>query len=205
MPVKTPTAKQSVYSPPPSFKMIESVVANFRSKTGKTLDQWIAIVKKSGPSSDKERRAWLKETHGLTTNYAMFVVEQAAGRGGAENYDPETLVNRIFSGQRSTLRPLYEQILQFGLSLGNDVRVCPCATIIPFYRKHVFAQVRVPNRSRIDLGFALGDLKAIGPLIDTGGFAKKDRITHRIEIATEEQFNKEAKEWFRRAYEKDAR
>jgi hypothetical protein len=205
MPTKAVTGNQPVYSPPPSFKMIESVVANFPSKTGKTLEQWIAIVKKSGPASDKERRAWLKEKHGLTTNYAMFVVEQAAGRGGAENYDPEALVDAIFSGQKSELRPVYEQILRFGLSLGNDVRVCPCATIVPFYRQHVFAQVKVPNRSRIDLGFALGDLKPVGLLIETGGFAKKDRITHRIEIAKPEQFNNEAKEWFRRAYEKDAR
>lgn len=205
MPSKAVKGKQPVYSPPPSFKMIDTVVANFPSKTGKALDQWVAMVKKSGPSSDKERRAWLKEKHALTTNYAMFVVEQAAGRGGAENYDPEALVDAIFSGPKSELRPLYEQILRFGVSLGNDVKVCPCATIIPFYRHHVFAQVRVPNRSRIDLGFALGDLKPARSLIDTGGFAKKDRITHRIEIAKPEQFNNEAKEWFRRAYEKDAR
>lgn len=199
------TAKQPLYSPPPSFKMIESVVANFRSKTGKTLDEWISIVKKSGPLSDKERRAWLKETHGLTTNYAMFVVEQAGGRGGADNYHPEALVDAIFSGKKPELRPLYEEILWFGLSLGSDVQVCPCSTVIPFYRRHVFAQVKVPNRSRIDLGFALGDLKPVGLLIDTGGFAKKDRITHRIEIATPGQFNEEAKEWFRRAYARDGR
>jgi hypothetical protein len=204
MPTKTGSPKQSVYSPPPAFKMVETVVANFPSKTGKTLEQWVAIVKKSGPLTDRERRAWLKETHGLTTNYAMFVVEQAAGRGKAENYDPEALVDAIFSRQKSHLRPVYEDILRFGSSLGKDVRVCPCATIVPFYRKHVFAQVKVPNRSRIDLGFALGQMEPVGSLIDTGGFARKDRITHRMEIATAEQFNNEAKEWFRRAYQKDA-
>jgi len=43
-----------------------------------------------------------------------------------------------------------------------------------------------------------------GHLIDTGGFAKKDRITHRIEMATLTDFDDEAKKWMRTAYEMDA-
>jgi hypothetical protein len=35
-------------------------------------------------------------------------------------------------------------------------------------------------RTRIDFGLALKDTPATGRLIDTGGFAKKDRITHRF-------------------------
>ncbi|MBV9764696.1 MAG: DUF4287 domain-containing protein [Acidobacteriaceae bacterium] len=195
--------KQSPYSLHPGFAMEATSLAKLKENTGKTLDQWIEIIKKSGPHTEKERRAWLKEKHGFTTNYASFVAERAEGKGGAENYDPEALVDGIFSGPKERFRPLYEQILQFGLSLGDDVKVCPGATIVPFYRKHVFAQVKTPNQSRIDLGFALGDMKATGQLVDTGGFAKKDRITHRIEIAAPEQFNDEAKKWFRRAYERD--
>jgi hypothetical protein len=44
--------------------------------------------------------------------------------------------------------------------------------------------VKPSTSKRIDFGFALGDTKAKGKLIDTGGFQKKDRITHRIAIAT---------------------
>lgn len=120
----------------------------------------------------------------------------------AEQYDPDALVDAIFSGgHKAWLRPIYDQMLAFGLALGNDVKVCPCKTIVPFYRKHVFAQIKAPNRSRLDLGLALRDLKPTGPLIDTGGFQKKDRITHRIEIHSLGDFNAEAKRWWRRAYE----
>jgi hypothetical protein len=184
--------------------MEAAIVAKFKEKTGKTLDEWVKVVKKSGPSAAKERRAWLKEKHGLTTNYAWFVAERAENDGGSDHYDPEALVNGIFSGNKSHLRPLYEEILRFALSVGPDVKCCPCATMIPFYRKHVIAQVKAPNRSRLDLGFALGDMKPVGGLIDTGGFAKKDRITHRIEISSAEDFNDEPKKWFRRAYDRDA-
>jgi hypothetical protein len=143
----------------------------------------------------------LKEKHGFTTNYAWFVAERAEGRGMLEQYDPEGMVEKMFSGPKAALRPIYDQLLAFGLSLGPDVKACPCQTIVPFYRKHVFAQIKPSTRSRIDLGFALRDLKPTGRLIDTGGFAKKDRITHRIEISSLGDFDSEAKRWWRRAYE----
>ena len=184
--------------------MEQSRIANLPAKTGKTLEQWLAIVKKTGPPTEKERREWLKSAHGFTTNYAAFVAERAEGGGSlADKYDPDANVVAIFAGPKSIFRPIYETILDYGFKLGKDVKVCPCATIIPFYRKHVFAQVKVPNRSRIDLGYALRDTPAKGHLIDTGGFAKKDRITHRTEITTAADFNDDAKRWMRLAYEMD--
>jgi hypothetical protein len=65
----------------------------------------------------------------------------------------------------------------------------------------VFAQIKPATRSRIDLGLALRNLKPTGRLIDTGGFAKKDRITHRIEVSSLRDFDGEAKRWWKRAYE----
>ena len=54
--------------------------------------------------------------------------------------------------------------------------------VFPFYRNHVFAQIRPSTRTCTDLGLALK--KTPGRLIDTVGSTKKDRITHRIEITS---------------------
>ena len=54
-----------------------------------------------------------------------------------------------------------------------------------------------------DLGLALGDTKAPKRLIDTGGFAKKDRITHRFEIQKLADIDAEVKKWLKVAYERD--
>ena len=88
--------------------------------------------------------------------------------------------------------------------MGKDVKACPCQTIVPLYRNHVFAQIKPTTRTRIDFGFALKDTKATGRLIDTGGFAKKDRITHRIPITSLKEIDAEVKRWLNRAYEMDA-
>jgi hypothetical protein len=196
-------SQKSPYSLHPGFAMEATSTAKLLENTGKSLEQWIKIVQKSGPPTAKERAAWLKSEHGLTTNYAAWVAERAGGGGGADSYDPSALVDAMYAS-KSDLRPIHERLVKLGLALGKDVKICPCSTIVPFYRKHVFAQIKPSTKTRIDFGFALGDLKAKGRLIDTGGFAKKDRITHKIEIASLADIDAEVERWLEKAYERDA-
>jgi len=89
--------------------------------------------------------------------------------------------------------------------LGSDVKACPCKTIVPLYREHVFAQIRPTTNTRIDLGLALTHFKGKLPklVVDTGGLAKKDRITHRIELKSTEAVDDAVKEWLKTAYRLD--
>ena len=202
--------KPTPYSVHPGVAATQQWIASLREKTGRTLEEWVRLVQGEGPPSDAERRAWLKVEHGLGTISAWSIAERAAGRGTEED-DPATYlraaegwVAAMFAGKRAALRPVYDALLRLGTSLGDDVRVCPCQTIVPLYRRHVFAQVKPATNTRIDLGFALGDTKPTGRLIDTGGFAKKDRITHRIPIATLDEIDPEVEHWLKVAYDRDA-
>jgi hypothetical protein len=49
----------------------------------------------------------------------------------------------------------------------------------------------------------LGARKPEGRLIDTGGYAKKDRITHRTPISSAKDIDAEVKKWLKTAYEAD--
>jgi hypothetical protein len=198
------------YSVHPGVVMVQDFIEKLPEKTGKSLDQWLALVRTEGPATTKERRAWLKEVHKLGTNYAMWIVEQAEGKG-AETSDPkvylqaaEEYVEKMYSGAKEHLRPLFEALLELGLSMGAEAKACPCQTMVPLYRNHVFAQIKPTTRTRIDFGLALGDAKASGKLIDTGGFAKKDRITHRFEITSLADIDTEVRRWLKQAYDRDA-
>jgi hypothetical protein len=200
----------SPYSVHPGVAMVQDWIASLPSKTGKTLEQWIELVKKSGPPGESARRDWLKKEHNLGSNAAWWIAERAEGKG-LEDGDPdaylkaaEEYVEAMFAGPRAGLRPIYDQLLRIGLKLGKDVKACPCKTIVPFYRHHVFAQIKPATRTRIDLGFALGGRAPTGRLIDTGGFAKKDRITHRIPIMSLAEIDEEATHWLKTAYDLDA-
>jgi len=203
------TKTKSIYSPHPGVAMMQKWIAELKAKTGRSVDEWMSYLKKNGPKDEKARREWLKTEQGLGTNSAWWLAERAAGK---ENIDDnpdaylkaaEGYVEKMFSGGKAGLRPIYDALLKLGLGIGKEAKACPCQTIVPLYRNHVFAQIKPTTRTRIDLGFALGDMKAKGRLIDTGGFAKKDRITHRIEITSLKDIDDEVKRWLKVAYERD--
>jgi hypothetical protein len=189
--------------------MAQKGVASLKQNTGLSLEEWLKILKKSGTSTEKERRAWLKSEHGLGLNYAGWIGARAGGEdddfSSREAYllAAERYVESMFSGPKAGLRPIYDALLKLGLGLGKDAKASPCKTMVPLYRKHVFAQIKPTTQTRIDLGFALGARPAEGRLIDTGGFAKKDRITHRIAISSFAEIDDEVKHWLRMAFEED--
>lgn len=200
---------KSIYGVHPGVAMVQKAIQELPSKTGKSLDEWIKLINRSGPKTEIERREWLKTKHRLGTNYAKWLAERAEGKGedgNAETYlrAAERYVEKMFSGPKASLRPIYDALLKLGLGIGKDIKACPCQTIVPLYRNHVFAQIKPTTQTRIDLGFALKDMKATGRLIDTGGFAKKDRITHRIPISSIKEIDDEVKRWLKIAYELDA-
>jgi hypothetical protein len=199
---------KSLYGVHPSVAANQKWIASLKEKTGRSLEEWLKIVKKSGPSTENERRAWLKSEHGLATMSAWWIAEYAGGKG-EDMGSPEAYlraagkyVDAMFSG-KAALRPIYDALLKLGLSLAKDVKACPCQTMVPLYRNHVFAQIKPTARTRIDLGFALGARPAEGRLMDTGGYAKKDRITHRIPISSLAEIDDEVKQWLRIAFEED--
>ncbi len=197
------------YSVHPGVAQIKKWIQELPKKTGRSLEEWIALTQDSGPPTETERRNWLKKEHKLGTISAAWIAGRLEGKNTEED-SPEAYlktaaewVEAQYSGPRAALRPLYEQLLKLGFSLGKDVKACPCKTMVPFYRNHVFAQIKPATNTRIDLGFALGNMKTPKRLIDTGGYAKKDRITRRIEIKSKADIDDEVKRWLKKAYEMD--
>jgi hypothetical protein len=203
----------TLYSVHPGVLMVQKWIEELPTKTGRSLEEWIELIRTEGPAEERERRTWLKNEYGMGTNSAWWLAERAReGDRGIHEDDPEsylkaaeTYVEKMFSGPKAALRPIYDALLQVGLGIGKDVKACPCQTIVPLYRNHVFAQIKPTTRTRIDLGFALKDREATGRLIDTGGFAKKDRITHRIPISSLEEIDDEVKRWLKVAYDFDSK
>ena len=201
---------KSLYSPHPGIAMTQKWIEELPAKTSRSLDQWLKLIAKEGPATEPERRIWLKEKYGLGTNSAWWLAERSVGKG-LEASDPvlylkeaERYVEEMFAGGKAGLKPLYDELLKRGLAVGKEAKASPCQTIVPLYRNHVFAQIKPTTQTRIDMGFALKDTPVSGRLIDTGGYAKKDRITHRIPITQMSDINGEVTKWLKKAYDMDA-
>src|SRR6266446_5468868 len=211
MPKATAARSDSLYGVHPGVAMMEKWVAELKGKTGRSVEEWIALVKKEAPTDEKSRREWLKTKHKMGTNSAWWIAERAEGKGSEEDTPEGYLraavryVEEQYAGPKEKLRRVYDELLRLGKSIGVDAKACPCKTIVPLYRNHVFAQIKPTTNTRIDLGFALTHHKGKLPkrLIDTGGLAKKDRITHRIELSALPEIDGEVKKWLKTAYNLD--
>jgi len=210
-------AKAMKFDVHPSVRMMQDWIASLEKRTGKSLDQWTKLIRAKGPGDEKSAREWLKTEYKLGTNSAWWMAERAFAKNlSMMDDDPDrylrlapTYVKSQYAGKKQGLTPIFEALVRLGRGLGKDVLVCPCKTIVPLYREHVFAQIKPTTQTRVDLGLSLIPLmkarKAIPDrLVDTGGFAKKDRITHRIPIASVDEIDPFVKTWLTRAYELDA-
>jgi hypothetical protein len=207
MAVLTRKAK-NLYSVHPGVAMMQKWVRDLPEKTGRSLEEWIALTRKEGPATEKERREWLKREYKLGTNSAICIAERAEGKGTEEDTvegylkAAEEWVEAMFSGPKAALRPVYDELLEIALEMG--AKASPGKTAVSLYRNHVFANLKPSTNTRIDVGLALGNLKTPKRLIDTGGFEKKDRITRRIDIRSKDEIDDDLIKWLRKAWDMDA-
>src|SRR5277367_5555984 len=107
---------KSSYDVHPGVAMAQKWIAELKGKTGRSLDEWIALAKKEGPKEDKARREWLKTKHKLGTNSAGWISERVDGKG-AEEDSPEAYlktaelyVEEQYAGAKGNLRPIYDEL-----------------------------------------------------------------------------------------------
>jgi hypothetical protein len=184
-------------------EMIEAIKKNLPEKSGKSFEQWLAVLKVSGGTTRAEHLALLKDKHGLGHSTASILSREFLNPGFASTYeDGDALVEQQYAGDRSGLRPLYEALLKAGKGLGKDVRAAPCKTYVPLIRNSQFAIIKPTTRSRVDLGLALGKTKPSGRLEKTSSLGS-DKITHVIKLESAKEIDPEVKRWLKTAYEQN--
>lgn len=208
--------KPQRYDVHPGVKQMQEWIASLPAKTGRSIREWVRFIREEGPKEERAAIAWLKAEHGQGTNTAWWLAERAFAKDLAfMDDDPARYleaaggyVEAQYAGKKAGLRPIYDRLYALARSLGKEAKLCPCTTIVPVYRSHVIAQIKPTTNTRVDFGLALGPVmragkKMPGRLIDTGGYEKKDRITHRIALGSAEEVDEFVARWARRAYELD--
>jgi len=75
----------SLYGVHPGVAMVQKWVDELKEKTGRSLEEWMALVKKEGPKEEKSRRDWLKTKHKMGINSPWWITARAEGEGGEED------------------------------------------------------------------------------------------------------------------------
>lgn len=199
--------KHPIYAVHPAVAYQQSIVQNLTAKTGKSLTDWVELAEKHDP--DPKVQMTFLRSEGLGGTTARIVLQ--ASKGGHQLEDESAylhsapkLVEAMYSGKKQDLIPLYSAIIRWTEN-HKDIRICPCKTMVPLYRNHVFAEIKPATMKRIDLGLALkGCQRPLSSrLIDTGGLQKKDRITHRFALTEMGKIDDEVFSWLEEAYNLD--
>lgn len=72
-------------------KWFASVRANLEARTGKSMEQWVAIARTCPHAAPRARQAWLLEQHGLGQNHASYVLGEAFPSADPTWREPEAL------------------------------------------------------------------------------------------------------------------
>ena len=114
------TQRKSIYSVHPGVLMTQKWVGELKTKTGRSLDEWLKHIKKAGPKGEEDRRQWLKDEYKLGTNTAWWLAERSVGKG-EESGDPDLYlqaaerdVEKMYSGPKAHLKPFYDALLKLG-------------------------------------------------------------------------------------------
>lgn len=179
--------------------MAAAMIANMKEKTGKTLEQWIAVAKKSGEEKHGQVVKHLKTEHGLTHGFANLVAHKylKSDAGSAAGGD-DALIDEQYAGPKVELKPVYEALVKTAKALGKDVEIAPKKTYVSLRRNKQFALIQPSTKTRVDLGINLKDEPAKGRLEKSGSF--NAMVSHRVRLEKPADVDKDVKAWLKKAY-----
>jgi len=179
-------------------KAYATQIANIEKNTGKKLDQWIAIVNKSGFAKHGELVNFLKEKHGFTHGNANMIVHYAKQSHARAADNTDDLVTEQYKGKEN-LKPWYDKIMKEIGKFGKDIQVSPKKAYVSLVRKKQFAILQPSTKTRLDLGLNIKGVEPSGNV--EAGKSWNAMCTHRIRIEDEKLISKDLIAWVKKAYE----
>lgn len=192
-------------------EMLASMIANLREKTGRSLDEWVALAAGCGESKHGGIVKWLKSAHGMGHGYANMVAAATlkAGVAGTGQAAPgaaagltasggDDLVDAQYAGKKAALRPIHDALIAAARALGKDVEVSPKKTCVSLRRSRQFALVQPSTATRVDLGLRLDGVPAKGRLELSGSW--NSMVSHRVRLESVKDIDAEVKGWLGDAY-----
>jgi hypothetical protein len=174
---------------------VQTQVRNIEQATGRSMDAWVALVKASGRERHTEILAWLKTEHGFTHGNANLVA-LTAKRGSAAGGGDE-LVDAMYAGPRSTLRPFHDRVIEVVRGFGPDVELAPKQAYVSLRRSKQFGTVGPASAGRLEIGLNLIGAEPVGRKEAASGMC-----THRVRLSSPDELDAGVIGWLREAYER---
>ena len=173
-----------------------TMISNYPARTGRSLDEWVALVKASGAARHGEIITLLKTEHGMSHGFANLVALTALKPAESASASTEDVVGAIYAASKAGLRPLHDAAVAAATGFGPDVELAPKKSYVSLRRSKQFATVGPGPAGRLEIGLNLRDVEPNGRLEATTGMC-----THRVRIGSRDELDAEVLGWLRQAYD----
>ena len=178
-------------------KALATQLKNLETRSGKTLAQLHALVRKSGLAKHGQVRDLLKKDLGMGHGDAnlvaalYFKAQEAPAAAGADPLDA------IYAGPKAALRPIHEKLVA-AIGKFGDFEVAPKKAYVSLRRKKQFAMIGPGTKTRVDVGINMKGLPATERLmaLPPGGMCQ-----YRVTVTDPKQVDAELLGWIRQAWD----
>lgn len=179
-------------------KAYETQLTNIQKRTGKTLEQLYALIRKSGLAKHGEIRDLLKRDLGLghgdantLTHFFLQAAEPSAAKPSSD------VLDEIYSGSKAELRPVHEKVMGAIHKLG-EFEIAPKKGYVSLRRKKQFAMVGPASKGRVEVGLNMKGVKGTARLVEqpAGGMCQ-----YKVYLTDAKEVDKELMGWIKQAFE----
>ena len=178
-------------------KAAQTMVDNLHKNTGKTLEQWIAIVKSQNITKHGEIIKFLKEKHQFTHGFANLVAHKTNQSDSGSATNKQDLIENQYKGKEH-FKPIYDRLIAEIKSFGSDIEIAPKNSYVSLRRKKQFAILNPATKSRYEIGINLKGQEAKGKL---EAEKPNSMCSHKIKLSDINEIDSETIHWIKSAYE----
>ena len=183
-------------------KALETQLKNIQTRSGKSLEQLYALIRKSGLSKHGEIRDMLKKDLGLghgdaNTLVTVYLRSSATPATPAVPPSPDAAVAEIYSGAKAGFRPIHDALMKAIDGFG-PFEVAPKKGYVSLRRKKQFAMVGPATNTRFEVGLNMKGVKATTRLVQLppGGMCP-----YKVALTDVKEVDGELLAWIRQAYD----
>lgn len=183
-------------------KATETQIRNIQAKTGKSLEQLGALIKKSGLTKHGEIRDMLKRDLGLghgDANTLTHVVLQSDGARAAQasGASADDVVAELYSGAKAELRPIHDKLMA-AIARFGDFEIAPKKGYLSLRRGKQFAMIGPATNTRVEVGLNMKGVPATARLVaqPAGGMCQ-----YKVKVTEVKEVDRELIAWIKQAYD----
>ena len=173
------------------------MLENLKEKTGRSFDEWKALLSTQSFTKHGEILKFLKETHNVTHGYASEIALKVLGTDADSSSDTSEFLVSQYKG-KEYLKAYYDKLLGEIEQFDGTFEIAPKKTYVSLKRKKQFIVLNPASKTRFEIGF---NLKGVEPKGKLEAEKPNGICSHKINLADISEIDEEVIGWIKMAFE----